>query len=307
MNARHPLVRRAALIVTTVAAVSTTACDQAEDRAEVALSQSGVNLRSDVLAGTDVAGFVYTLTPIDCATGEANNAEGVVQTARDLENLLLPGGHPGFVDGPFAATSGHLFSDAFQALPPGCYGVIAQPIDADGRPSVDCAPAVAPNVAVAPERTTEVLLISQCDGDAIGALDVIAALNHAPEIVDLTYDPSKFTCGESTRICITVDDPDNDPLQIRAEGPEGVQVVLGRPVVDEDGRTVVCADVTVPGPGQYDIDWLVYDTMNGEGLRAAIVPIETQLPEGQTSHAHLVTPVHAMDAEACLCACPEGF
>jgi hypothetical protein len=227
-----------------------------------------------------------------------------IETQRDLEDILLPGGHPGFEDRPFDADSEHLFADAFQVVPAGCYDVVSQPLTAEGEPSSDCAPASESGVQVTDGQTTEIMLINQCGNDGIGALDAIAVLNHAPQLVDVRYEPSKFTCGDSTRICVTATDPDNDPLQLVATGPDDVAFELLPAEQGEDGF-VQCVEVTVPQPGEYTIDLTVYDLMyDAEGNQ---ITIESALDNGLTSNDTLAVPVHAMDGEACVCDCPEGF
>lgn len=280
-------------------------CAPSEDAPESTLGQTGMNLQFDVLADTDVAGFDYTITGVDCETGEALDPAVVVSTSRDLEDILLPGGHPGFENQPFDADSEHLFADAFELLDAGCYDVTAQPTDADGLPSNDCTSASEAGVAVLDGQTTEVMLISQCVNEDRGGLDVIAALNHAPQLIDVAYAPSKFTCGDQTRICVTASDPDNDPLSLVATAEDGVAIDVQPAELNEDGETVICADITVPGPGEYAINVAVYDLMHD--AEGELVTIESMLNDGVTSHDSIVLPVHAMDGEACICDCPDGF
>lgn len=281
------------------------ACAPTDDADPPALGQTGMNLQFDVLADTDVAGFAYTVTGVDCDSGAALEPPLIVETTRDLEDILLPGGHPGFENRPFDADSEHLFADAFQLLEPGCYDVVAQPIDADGLNSDDCAPASASGVEVLDGQTTEVMLVSQCVNEGRGGLDVIAALNHAPQLIDVAYSPSKFTCGNQTRICVTATDADSDPLRLTVQAEDGVEVQIGDAEVNEAGETVICADVRVPGPGEYALDFTVFDLMHD--AEGTLVPIESLLDEGVTSHDSIVLPVHAMDGEACICDCPDGF
>lgn len=270
------------------------------------LGQTGLNLRSDILADTDVAGMAYTIAGVDCETGAALEPAVAYYATRDLEDILLPGGHPGFEDRPFDADSEHLFADAFQLVPAGCYDVTAQPVDADGALSEDCAPASEAGVQVTDGQTTEIMLISQCVNDPMGAIDAIAALNHAPQLLDARYEPSKFTCGESTRICVSASDPDSDPLVLTASGPDGVGFELLAAEVDDAGVFTQCVTVTVPGPGEFTIDLRVFDQMyDADG---ALITVESVVAAGgQTSHDAIAMPVHAMPADACVCDCPDGF
>lgn len=286
-----------------------TACSPGEEQSaeDLQLGESGLNLRTDVLADTDVSGMEYTITPVSCETGEPIDPEGIISVQRDLEDIMLPGGHPGFEGQPFDADSEHLFADAFQALPAGCYDVSVQPLDADGAPSDNCAPAVEPAVEVLDGQVTEVLLVSQCQSDAtLGALDAIAAINHAPELVNAYYEPSKFTCQRQTTICVVAQDPDNDPLTLGIPRvPEGVILSLQEPMQSDEGQWTLCVDVEVPGPGQYPISLTVFDQMyNADGR---LVTVESILGEGGSSSDSITLPVHSMEEEACICDCPEGF
>lgn len=61
--------------------------------------------------------------------------------------------------------------------------------------------------------TTEVLLVSQCEGEPSSAVDVIVALNRPPKITAVTLDPSKFiTVCETLTITVEAEDPDGDEL-----------------------------------------------------------------------------------------------
>lgn len=280
-------------------------CSPSEEAPAPSVGQTGMHLSFDILADTDVAGFDYTITGVDCDTGEALEPAVVVETSRDLEDILLPGGHPGFEDRPFDADSEHLFADAFQLLEAGCYDVLAQPVDADGLDSDDCAAATEANVPVIDGQTTEVMLISQCVNEGRGGLDAIAVLNHAPQLIDAAYSPSKFTCGNETRVCVTVSDPDSDPLALSVQAEDGVEADVQPAELNEAGETIICADIRVPEPGEYNITLTVHDLMHD--AEGQLVTIESQLPEGQTSNDSITLPVHAMDGEACICDCPDGF
>jgi hypothetical protein len=263
-----------------------------------------MNLRSDILADTDVAGMAYSITQVDCDTGAAVDPAVVITAQRDLEDILLPGGHPGFEDQPFDANSEHLFADNFQTLIEGCYDVTAQPTIAGGDISSDCAPASQSNVEVIDGQVTEIMLVSQCENDGVGALDAMVALNHAPQLTDVSYPDSKFTCTNLSTICVTAADPDLDPLRIALTGGEGVEVTPGLPVMLDGDLTQQCFDIAVPGPGQHDITIEVFDQAH---TPRGLVDMSTLLGEGQTSQDTLSTPVHAMDGEACICDCPDGF
>ena len=127
--------------------------------------------------------------------------------------------------------AGHRFTDHFELLPAGCYDVTIRPLGADGSLSTSCVATTRKGVEVRDGKTTEILLLSQCgeeantgdndgsgDSGAIGGktggLDTIAALNHAPVLRALTFNPSKFAAAcSTTTICATAYDADGDDLE----------------------------------------------------------------------------------------------
>jgi len=290
------------------------ACSQPDDHTTATDGPSGaagMALSVDILADTDVAAMQYTITAVDCGTGDPLDPAQVVEATRDLEDLVLPGGDLDLVGQPFDANSQHLFADAFFWLPEGCYDVVVQPLTEDGEPSADCAVASQNAVPVIDGQTTEITLIQQCGNEAFGGLDVIAALNHAPQIDDVSYAPSKFTCEDVTTICATVSDPDNDPLLVRWDAlTAGAIVASVTEESGEDGSVTSCATIEVEGPGDYAIGLQVFDlAWDADGN---LVPIEQLLllqGSDATSSDTIVLPVHALSEEACVgdCSCPDGF
>lgn len=144
---------------------------------------------------------------------EANDPEGcdgeaVAQKTVSLEQENLPTSlDPDDGDG-----EQHRFGDAFFVLPPGDYLVCADPLQQDGDSSEECAPAF-DGINVFAERTTEIVMISECEGNPTGAGDIVVALNDPPHIDDLTIYPSKFiTTCERGKIHVSADDPNGDDL-----------------------------------------------------------------------------------------------
>lgn len=270
-------------------------------------AQTGLALTFDVLGDTDVAGFAFTATEVDCATGAPVVPANVVTDTEDLEDVYFPGTGGEFEDAPFDGDSAHVFSDHFFALTPGCYDVEVQPVTESGEDSADCASASQANVEVIDGETTEILLISQCVGDpSTGGLDVIAALNHPPVIDDLYYDPSKFICGRETTICVSTTDVDGDPVTVVPSGDGFVSAIPH----DEDVSRADCFTFTFPGPGSYDVTFTAYDMgYNADGV---LVPIEDLLAaqgDPNPSNDSLTVPVHVLPESECItaCGCPEGF
>lgn len=273
--------------------------------------RAGLALTVDLLGETDIARISYTVTGVDCATGLPLDPLQQQTVVRDLEDLLIPGGNPGFENRPFDAASGHLFADSFFWLPEGCYDVLAQPLQESGEPSADCSPAQQNNVLVEDGQTTEIMLISQCQGDGAGGLDVITAINHAPEISNVQYEPSKFTCEDVTTICVTASDVDNDPVRVDWAVLAGdAQIISEEERELEDGSVQSCATFQLAGPGDYQVSATVFDL--GYDSNGNLVTIQDLLKEGGsrvTSNDVINLPIHAMSADACvgLCECPEGF
>jgi hypothetical protein len=275
-------------------------------------AQGRLELRSDVLADTDVAGFRYTATAVDCATGAELVGPAAFEAVEDLVDAFVPGGSGALEDAPFDADSGHLFADHFFSLPEGCYDVTAQPIDADGEPSSDCTPATRRNVPVVDGETTEIVLISQCANDPAGGLDAIAIVNHAPQIVGLSYSPSKFVCDRVVQVCLEVTDPDGDPLSVTAV-PADPRVRLGRQSsrINAAGNAVYCTTYTFTAPGDYVIEATVHDMgWNGAGDLVTIESLLAAQGDPHPSNDRIAFPVHVLDADACIgdiCVCPDGF
>ena len=261
---------------------------------------SGMALTMDILSDTDVAGMRYGITRTSCDGESYEPWETEVDV--DLQDLLLPGGLDEFEDQPLDGDSAHLFADYFVVVPAGCYDVQVTPIQEDGTSSEDCATANMSGVEVEDGETTEILLVSQCDGPENGALDTVAVLNHPPVIDSLTYNPSKFTrCAETVEICATASDADGDPLEFvwSSNGPE---FTVGEAITDGDSVTQ-CATVTPDEGGTYALDLTVYDLFVEDG---ELVRAEDWLQargEDEESHDDLTFPLHVQCDEPI---CPEG-
>lgn len=281
--------------------------DPGSESAEVTRS-TGLALTYDTLDDTDVAGFTFTATEVDCATGLPIAPPNVITAFEDLEDVYLPGTGGMFENAPFDTGSQHLFSDHFFALDPGCYDVVVQPVDDAGNPSVDCAPASAFNVPVTDGQTTEILLISQCrERETIGGLDVIAAINHPPRITGLTYDPSKFICEDTTTICLTTEDPDSDPVTLVPTGGSG-WTLLSQTEDPDTGET--CFEFQFEGPGDYEVTFTAYDMgYADDGTLVTMTDILAAQGTNIPSEDELTVPVHVLPEEDCIvtCECPEGF
>jgi hypothetical protein len=295
----------------------TVGCSSAVDSDETpaassdeAVETARLELTTDVLADTDLGGVRYTVTQVDCNTGAPVTPGYTESVDVDLADMYIPGGNGTFEDAPYDADSQHLFADQYFDLAPGCYDVLAEPIQENGDLSEDCWSAHQDGVEVFASSTTEILLIMQCRGEDNGGLDVIASANHPPQVDDLQFEPSKFTCEEQTRVCVTVSDPDSDPTEVTWEIAAGAQIVTTTQQTNADGETVACATIESSTPGTYQVTATVLDL--GYNANGDLVPIEDLLVaqgDPHPSRATLKFPVHMLSEEACIdtCECPDGF
>lgn len=202
----------------------------------------------------DVAQIFYRVVPAD----QDCNGTAVAERTSPLEVESLPTSLQ-----PAGAGDQHRFSDALFTLDPGTYRVCAVPQTDIGNPSSVCA-ATESVAEVTPGVTTEVLLVSQCNGNQRGGLDAIVVLNDAPVVDDLSISPSKFigTCEEAT-LTATVSDPDGDEIA-------AITWQLLTP-----GATLVgsgaSATFTANTAGDYQVQVLVTDIYGGVG--SLIVPV----------------------------------
>ncbi len=267
-------------------------------------SRTGADLSVDYYGDTDVVGFHFEVTRVACDendTFEPNTIEANV----DLVDGIFPG-QIEFVEQVLDPDSRHLGSDFFVTLDPGCYDVLAVPAsEVDGEtwlPSEDCASAATEGVQVDAGLTTEITLLSQCQGDPIGALDTLVLLNHPPEL-DLTIDEKfNYEC-EPVEVCATVSDPDDDPIEVTftnvsSHGVNEFDLDVGEPTVIgfENGHRVweVCATIVTQESQSYDFLVEVYDLdANGGHIEDLVAP--------ELSHAELVFPIHTNWAAEPLC------
>lgn len=276
------------------------ACSSTEEPDSSAAPRTGLSLLVGVDSQSDVAGMRFSLERVSCA-GEPFEPLAYFMD-KPLEDIRLPGGIPGFEDAPLDGDSQHVFADMFLDVTPGCYRVTTQPLTADGQDSSVCAAATASSVQVVDGATTEILLINQCQGEGRGAVDVIAALNHPPALVNLAYTESKFVVQCHTQqVCATVKDPDNDPVELVWTQVSGPALPTPPSVVstqqNPDGSVRQCVEMTPEIPGQYGLKVTAYDQLHnpaGNGL----IRIEDYLQQQGNpvpSHAALSFPFYAAE------------
>ena len=192
----------------------------------------------------DVAQFEFRI--VEDGTGDCTTGTVVATQMVPLEEEPLP---PWIGAGP-----DHHFADGLFVLPAGSYLACALPLDAASAPSAECAPASASVVAVG-GATTEIVLTSQCDGDANGGIDVVAMLNDPPSIDDLDIAPSKFIrLCEQADITLTASDIDGDPISYS-------WAVTGAPAMSNPSLTAMADQATfsTDAPGDYEVTVTVTD------------------------------------------------
>ncbi len=216
----------------------------------------------------DVASVRYVVV----GAGDTCDASPLAETSvaletEDLTSTVQPSG----------AGTEHRFADALFTLPPGDYRVCAFPTNAEGGPSAECGPAEATG-SVAEGLTTEILLVSQCDGVGNGALDAITVLNDPPVIDEVSIRPSKFveTCEEVTLSAIG-SDPNGDAVSF------AWAVVTGTASLTPSGDT---ATFEATEPGDYEVQVTAVDVYGGTS--SIVVPIHVTGESCATEFCHAI-------------------
>lgn len=262
--------------------------------------RQGLVVHSDMQYTDDVGGFSYTVEQVDCATGDLLPDGHSDSATLGRDALYLPNGIPAFESKPFDPESEHIFGDHYFLLPAGCYDVTSQPLKADSDEASDvCWAGHARNVEVKDGLTTEITLISQCQGPGRGGLDVVTTLNHPPTIEDLVFEPSKFvsTCN-GIEICVTGIDPDGDPLEFDWKQVSGSQIARGPAVtsttVNADGSVTQCVVLQTGAVGDYELNVTAYDlAYDEEGEMVRIEDLLAAQGDEAASRDELRFPIHA--------------
>lgn len=263
--------------------------------------RTGLSLTVALDEKTDVEGMRFIIDAMSCA-GEAVTPSH--QTFdKSLEDIRLPGGLPFFEDAPLDGASSHTFADLFIDLPEGCYRISTWPLKKGGGLSVDCASASTSGVHVVDGKTTELLLINQCKGAGHGGVDVVSALNHPPELLELSFAESKFVlqCADQV-VCATVKDPDGDPLELvwtQASGPAlYASPAVASTTTHADGSVTQCIRTVAETVGRYELNVTVYDQLHDPLAGGALMRIEDYFTRGgtpQPSHESLTFPFYAAE------------
>lgn len=252
----------------------------------------------------------YTL--LNEETGETITHEAVIN-----RNMTLPGGLPGFEERPLDPNSRHNFTDFFTALPAGTYTATVTPLGENGA-SLEgtCFGSSRSSVVATAGQTTEILLMIQCKSQDPAALDVLATINHAPQLTNVVFervgteptqdDSAKFTCSNTLRVCASAKDIDNDPLNFFVDAPSECTVTPGAkpayPPATPGAELSQCFEITCPDSfkgTRVDFDVNVVDMAWRAG---EIVPIESILRDrgiNQLSRSTLKSFGYFLEASAC--------
>ena len=270
-------------------------CTSAQ-RAEVQ-NPTGAMLRTDYLGGTDVEGFHFAIARVACDGEEV--APFSWSSTVDLADSVFPHGVE-LVEETFDSSSQHIGSDLFVALEAGCYQVTATPATAiegeDWTPSADCAASSTQSVEIDDGTTTDVILVSQCQGDVeIGNLNAVASINHPP-VVELAVDTAfNYQC-EPVTVCAIATDDDNDAIAFAWDADtfsvtEGEASIIG--VEDAHFIWEQCAVVVTESIAAHEVSVTAYD------LDAAGARLEDTVD--QDSHDDQTMSVHTQWGEEPMC------
>lgn len=252
-----------------------------------------------------------------------NNASGEVisRTVNVNQNLAIPGGIPELNNRPLDPNSKHHFTDLFESVPAGSYKVELTPLGENGV-SLDgiCYGGRLDSVVATAGKTSEFFLMIQCSNQGAGALDIIAAVNHAPQVTSVTFEPvgqgsgggqqggqetAKYTCGDTLRICAEAQDVDNNPLSFFVDAPLDCTIAPGaEPSFPyADGTASQCFDITCPNPGNEGrrID-ITVNALDMAWRAGNLVPMETVLRDRnilEPSRGVMETMGNFLSAQAC--------
>jgi hypothetical protein len=260
--------------------------------------ETGAKMSVSLGTDTDVVGFHFEVESKACHPGASYEdffyAENV-----ELDQTVFPGRIEFLEDAPFDGDSAHQGADFFIALDPGCYTVTATPVSSihgdDFEASCDCSTAKSDKLEVEGGYTTEVTLISQCEGDLVGAIDALVMTNTPPTVVPDIENKFNNQC-ETVQICATGWDPDDDPIEFDftnlTKGHDFFDVDVGdiELVGYESGHRLwqQCAGIVTEDIADYTVEITAYDLAYDEDGNE--VRIEDLID--MDSHGWFQVPIH---------------
>jgi len=258
---------------------------------------SGAKLTVSITEGNDVVGFHFEVERVGCSADEEFERFFYEENVA-LDDTVFPGRIEFLEEAPFDSDSEHRGADFFIALDPGCYVVTAAPAselsEESWTPSEDCGTAISDPLEVIGGYTTETVLISQCEGDLVGALDTLVLLNTPPVVIPSIENKFNNQC-EPVEICATGYDPDDDPIEFEfvnlSSTPFFSMDLSPIELVDyEDGHRIweQCATIVTEEIADYEVEIRAYDL--GYDEHGDPVRIEDLIDE--PSHGWIQVPIH---------------
>lgn len=164
------------------------------------------SLRAAIELGASTHDVTAVRFDVVAAEGSCDDAPLSTHTAA-LEAELAPAALNG------AEAEQHHFASSLFTLLPGAYRVCATPLTSESAPSAVCG-AASDLAQVSAEQSSQLTLVSQCQADASGGLDVAVTLNNPPQIQAVTVTDSTYiTVCESAELVVAASDPDADALE----------------------------------------------------------------------------------------------
>lgn len=190
---------------------------------------------------------------------------------------------------------GERFANYFASLDAGCYNVKIEPLDEDGNLSADCEVAEALGIEVFDGATTDLILVSQCNLDSTGGMDVLGVLNFAPQISMVAVDPATDIGCEAVEVCATAVDSDGDPIEFAWNQLEGPDPAIGPEIIStviDNGTSTQCIEMTPGETGEFLFQVVAYDLIEDEdGDIVRIEEIGQRYDESFSSQGSALIPV----------------
>lgn len=229
-----------------------------------ARSSATIEVAAGAPAAAGAAAVEFRLSA--CAAEGAEESVKVPVQAADLREFA------GFGDLPLETRLEHSYSDHVFEVDSGCYQIIAQPVDASGRPIEGCSAANTPDTYIDPAHNQRYAMLADCDvhpkdaqqaegrQDSAGSTDAVSVAgrtNHAPRVAELTVERRDLDrrC-EAVEICATARDRDGDALTMdwSLSSPEQADLRLPAPTRSSGpGHLTECVQFE-PGQGQWELE-----------------------------------------------------
>jgi hypothetical protein len=258
---------------------------------------SGARLTISLSGDNDVTGFHFEVDRVECTAGEMYDDFHYEEDV-SLDSSSFPGRIDFLAEAPLDEGSDHVGADFFIALDPGCYVVTATPAseitDTGYTASEDCSTATSDPLEVVGGYTTETVLLSQCEGDLVGAIDALVVTNTPPTVIPNIENKFNDQCEEVV-ICAQAWDPDDDRVEFEFEkiaGPDFFSITYGdvELVGYEDGNKLweQCATIVTQDLGDYNVEIRAYDLAYDDSG----TEVRFEDYTGEDSHGWVQVPIH---------------